>query len=79
MNRETHVADLGDPQALMPENVKTSRIGLAREAVKHFVEGEVAYLPAGNEFKNKILDTLKPGAGNAEKAAVSAAATECSV
>lgn len=68
------IADLGDPQAPMPEAVRTSRVNLAREAVSNFVKGEVAHLEQGNALRNAALDTLRPGAGEAQKSAVEAAA-----
>lgn len=68
------VSDLGDPQAINPETARTTRIALARQAVRSFLEGEVARFEQGNELRNKVLDTLKNGAGEQEKAAVSSAA-----
>jgi hypothetical protein len=73
------ISDLGDPQAIMPETVRTSRIGLARQAVKDFLKAEVPFGADGDEARrnltNKVEDATQPGAGEAQKAALIEAAT----
>jgi hypothetical protein len=77
------ITDLGDPQAIMPENVKATRVGAAREAVRQFLLGEVPQgVPAGggaqdeptNKLRNAILDVLDRK--GAKEAVVSAATSD---
>ena len=72
------VSDLGDPEAIIPESARTSRIALTREAVKSFLLGEVPHGAVGDEprrtLTNKVLDALKDKAGDAEKKALADAA-----
>jgi hypothetical protein len=73
------ISNLGDPQAIMPETARTSRIALARQAVKDFLKAEVPYGAETEEARrnltNKVEDATAAGAGEAQKAALIDAAT----
>jgi hypothetical protein len=76
------VSDLGDPQGIMPESARTSRIGLTREAIKRFLLGEVAHGVAGTgdkseaerQLTNAVTDAINAPAPD-KKDAIAAAAT----
>ena len=66
------VADLGDPQAIIPLVVQASRILTARDAVKQFLLGEVEHAFSGadraqaeQKLKNAIIDAFEPKGGRA--------------
>jgi hypothetical protein len=77
------VTDLGDPQAIA-ETYRPTRIAQAREAVRRFALGEVPNGVGGGgdqseaerKLKNAVLAATQERAGEAEKQAVAAAATD---
>jgi hypothetical protein len=77
------VTDLGDPQAIA-EAYRPTRIAQAREAVRRFALGEVPNGVGGTgdtaeaerKLKNAVLAATQERAGEAEKQAVIAAATD---
>jgi hypothetical protein len=76
------IADLGDPQAIMPDTARTSRIALARESVRRFLLGEVPHGVAGTGDKAEAERNLTNAVTNAltapgeqKKSAITAAAT----
>ncbi|HEX3150668.1 MAG TPA: hypothetical protein VHR66_21500 [Gemmataceae bacterium] len=72
------IALLGDPQAIMPDEVRATRIAQARESVKRFVLGEVGHGAASGGDKaesernltNALVAALQDRAGDAQKQAV---------
>jgi len=77
------VTDLGDPQAIA-EAYRPTRIAQAREAVRRFALGEVPSGVGGTgdtaeaerKLKNAVLAATQERAGEAERQAVEAAATD---
>jgi hypothetical protein len=73
------ISGLEDPQRIMPETVRTSRIGLARQSVRDFLMAEVPFGADGDEARrnltNRVDAATRPGAGEADKAALIEAAT----
>jgi hypothetical protein len=75
------VADLGDPQAIMPETARVSRIALARESVRRFLLGEVSHGVSGTgdkseaekNLRNAVVDAMAAPGDDKKSAIVSAA------
>ena len=73
------VVDLGDPQAI-PEGNRPARVATARETVKRFALGAAEHGAADDEGRRKLRNAVEaafqPGAGEAQRQALAADATD---